>query len=264
MYICSSGIISKRPKQYRLAVLVFCPEHNYPSKHDHCRFHTTGGKSGGGKAQWKSISGWYYQLCAEVAEKTGVWRVHLNANTRFTFLPAPTNPLLLITSACLGPNGAVPHTHAHGLIANPCKGQLLLCAEPAVTRRVRRLQQTAAVTMINHLALSFTCRWTPHLGPLKAKIKYLCCLLELLESISSQQSVCAQGPGVEGLPELEKAPLLKHSHPLFLHRMLFPALYFPRVKKNAQPFSTQINILFVFVFFFFFKPNGDISMSFEA
>lgn len=24
------------------------------------------------KAQWKSISGWYYQLCTEVAEKTGV------------------------------------------------------------------------------------------------------------------------------------------------------------------------------------------------
>lgn len=36
---------------------------------------------------------------------------------------------------------------------------------------------------MNDLALSFTCRWTLHLGPLEGKIKYLCCLLEL-DSIS--------------------------------------------------------------------------------
>lgn len=53
--------------------------------------------------------------------------------TQFTFLFTFLFP---ITLACLAPNGAVPHTHTGALIANPCKGQLLLCAEPAVTRRV--------------------------------------------------------------------------------------------------------------------------------
>lgn len=69
-------------------------------------------------------------------------------------LQTPSSLLLQPVLALMVPS----LTHTHGLIANPCKGQLLLCAEPAVTHRVRRLKQTAAVTMINHLALSFTCR----------------------------------------------------------------------------------------------------------
>lgn len=157
MYICSSGIISVRPKQYRLCRIGFLSRAQLPIKARRRRFHTAGGKSGGGKRH----SGNQYEAgiinsALKWQRKQGCDAFTLMLQRGLHFVPA--NPLLLITPACLGPNGAVPHTHTHGLIANPCKGQLLLCAEPAVTRRVRRLQQTAAVTMINHLALSFTCR----------------------------------------------------------------------------------------------------------
>lgn len=74
-------------------------------------------------------------------------------------------------------------------------------------------RSTADLTMMNDLALSFTCRWTLHLGPLEGKIKYLCCLLELLDSISFLGSPCVKSQwwgftwikGGRG-----KAPVLAH------------------------------------------------------
>lgn len=58
-----------------------------------------------------------------------------------------------------------------------CKGQLLLCVEPAATRQRDR----GADVCGNYDESLGTFIYMPlnlHLGPLEAKIKYLCCLLE--------------------------------------------------------------------------------------
>lgn len=63
------------------------------------------------------------------------------------------------------------------LIENMCKGQLLLCVEPAATRERNRGADVCG-NYDESLGTFIYMLLNLHLGPLEAKIKYLCCLLE--------------------------------------------------------------------------------------
>lgn len=65
------------------------------------------------------------------------------------------------------------------LIENMCKGQLLLCVELAVTLEHDRGADGCG-NYDESLGTFIYMLLNSHLGPLEAKIKYLCCLLELL------------------------------------------------------------------------------------
>lgn len=173
-YICSRDVISVRRKQYTFAILVFCPNHNYPSNHSLCRFPRKGGRR---SLQWGAEvvlgvrhSGNQYQV--SIINSVLKWQREQECDA-FTLLQTRAlHSSLLITRACLGPNAAAP-SHAHSLLTLSLRIRVRVNCCFARSRLwpggFRRLEQTAAVTMINHLALSFTCRWTPHLGPLKAQ-----------------------------------------------------------------------------------------------
>lgn len=65
------------------------------------------------------------------------------------------------------------------LIENMCKGQLMLCVELAVTLE-RDRGADGCGNYDESLGTFIYMLLNSHLGPLEAKIKYLCCLLELL------------------------------------------------------------------------------------